>query len=300
MISVPALIEKMYDKVIKAIEEKGKLSTVKKGIILSNALLKVGIDIKGKLFKEIYQNLGGHLRILVVGGAALSPEKEKGFWDLGFNVLQGYGLTETSPVIAAELTKQKRIGSIGKKMPSLEVEIENPDENGVGELLVKGNSVMLGYYENKEANEEVFDKEGWFHTGDLAKIDKDGYIYISGRKKFVIVKKKKKNVYPEEIESLIDNSNLIKESMVFGMPDNDGDVTIGVKVVYDKEYIKNELGNISEEEIRNKIWNWIKEINKTLPKYKYVKKLILTDEELTKTTTLKIKRNIEMKKILKQ
>ena len=177
MISVPALIEKMYDKVIKAIEEKGKLSTVKKGIILSNALLKVGIDIKRKLFKEIYQNLGGHLRILVVGGAALSPEKEKGFWDLGFNVLQGYGLTETSPVIAAELTKQKRIGSIGKKMPSLEVEIENPDENGVGELLVKGNSVMLGYYENEEANEEVFDKEGWFHTGDLAKIDKDGYIF---------------------------------------------------------------------------------------------------------------------------
>ena len=300
MISVPALIEKMYDKVIKAIEEKGKLSTVKKGIILSNALLKVGIDIKRKLFKEIYQNLGGHLRILVVGGAALSPEKEKGFWDLGFNVLQGYGLTETSPVIAAELTKQKRIGSIGKKMPSLEVEIENPDENGVGELLVKGNSVMLGYYENKEANEEVFDKEGWFHTGDLAKIDKDGYIYISGRKKFVIVLKNGKNIYPEEIESLIDNSKLIKESMVFGMPDDDGDVTIGVKVVYDKEYIQSEFGDIPEEEIKDKIWNWVKEINKTLPKYKYVKKLILTDEEFTKTTTLKIKRNIEMKKILKQ
>ena len=300
MISVPALIEKMYDKVIKAIEEKGKLSTVKKGIILSNALLKVGIDIKRKLFKEIYQNLGGHLRILVVGGAALSPEKEKGFWDLGFNVLQGYGLTETSPVIAAELTKQKRIGSIGKKMPSLEVEIENPDENGVGELLVKGNSVMLGYYENEEANEEVFDKEGWFHTGDLAKIDKDGYIYISGRKKFVIVLKNGKNIYPEEIESLIDNSKLIKESMVFGMPDDDGDVTIGVKVVYDKEYIQSEFGEIPEEEIKDKIWNWVKEINKTLPKYKYVKKLILTDEEFTKTTTLKIKRNIEMKKILKQ
>ena len=166
--------------------------------------------------------------------------------------------------------------------------------------MVKGNSIMLGYYENEEANDEVFDKEGWFHTGDLAKIDKDGYIYISGRKKFVIVLKNGKNVFPEEIESLIDNSNLIKESMVFGMPDNDGDVTIGVKVVYDKEYIQTEFGNISEEEIKNKVWNWIKEVNKTLPKYKYVKKLILTDEELTKTTTLKIKRNIEMKKILEQ
>ena len=292
MISVPALVEKMYDKVMKAIEEKGKLSSVKTGIKLSNALLKVGIDIKRKLFKEIYQNLGGHLRILVVGGAPLSAEKEKGFWDLGFNVLQGYGLTETSPVIAAELTKQKRIGSIGKKMPSVEVKIENPDESGVGELLVKGDSVMLGYYENEEANGEVFDKEGWFHTGDLAKIDKDGYIFISGRKKFVIVLKNGKNVYPEEIESLIDRSKLVKESMVYGMPDDDGDVTIGVKVVYDKEYIQNELGDIAQEEIKDKIWNWVKEVNKTLPKYKYVKNLILTDEELTKTTTLKIKRNI--------
>ena len=300
MISVPALIEKMYDKIMKSIEEKGKLSSVKTGIKLSNALLKVGIDIKKKLFKEIYQNLGGHLRILVVGGAPLSPEKEKGFWDLGFNVLQGYGLTETSPVIAAELTKQKRIGSIGKKMPSVDVKIENPDEAGVGELLVKGDSVMLGYYENEEANGEVFDNNGWFHTGDLARIDKDGYIFISGRKKYVIVLKNGKNVYPEEIESLIDRSNLIKESMVYGMPDDDGDVTIGVKVVYDKEYIQNELGNITEEEIREKIWSWVKEVNKTLPKYKYVKSLILTDEELTKTTTLKIKRNIEMEKILKK
>ena len=299
MISVPALIEKMYDKVMKAIDEKGKTSFVKKGITLSNALLKVGIDIKKKIFKEIYQNLGGHLRIVVCGGAPLSPDKEKGFWDLGFNVLQGYGLTETSPVIAAELTKQKRIGSIGKKMPSVEVKIENPDENGVGELIVKGNSVMLGYYENEEANEEVFDKEGWFHTGDLARIDKDGYLYISGRKKFVIVLKNGKNVYPEEIETLIDKSDLIKESMVYGMPDDDGDVTIGVKVVYDKEYIQKKLGDISEEEIKEKIWNWVKEVNKTLPIYKYVKNLILTDEELTKTTTLKIKRNIEMEKILK-
>ena len=300
MISVPALVEKMYDKVMKAIDEKGKTASVKKGILLSNALLKVGIDIKKKIFKEIYQNLGGHLRILVVGGAPLSPEKEKGFWDLGFNVLQGYGLTETSPVIAAELTKQKRIGSIGKKMPSVDVKIENPDESGVGELLVKGDSVMLGYYENEEANGEVFDNNGWFHTGDLARIDKDGYIFISGRKKFVIVLKNGKNVYPEEIESLIDRSSLIKESMVYGMPDDDGDVTIGVKVVYDKEYIQNELGNITEEEIREKIWSWVKEVNKTLPKYKYVKSLILTDEELTKTTTLKIKRNIEMEKILKK
>ena len=299
MICVPVVFEKMYDKLIKTIDEKGKLGTVKKGIKLSNCLLKVGIDIRKILFKEIHDNLGGCLRVMVAGGAALSPEKEKGFWDLGFNVLQGYGLTETSPVIAAELTKQKRLSSIGKKFPSVEVKIDDPDKSGVGELLAKGKSVMLGYYNNEEANKEVFTEDGWFRTGDLARIDKDGYLYISGRKKFVIVLKNGKNVYPEEIESLLEKSDLIKECMVFGMPAKDGDVTLSVKVCYDKDYIKKEFGEIKEEEIKEKIWNWVKEINKTMPKYKYVKKLLLTDEELVKTTTLKIKRNIEMEKIMK-
>ena len=299
MICVPVVFEKMYDKLMKTIEEKGKMPTVKKGIKISNCLLKVGIDIRKKLFKEIHDNLGGCLRVMVAGGAALSPEKEKGFWDLGFNVLQGYGLTETSPVIAAELTKQKRLSSIGKKFPSVEVKIDEPDKEGVGELLAKGDSVMLGYYNNEEANKEVFTEDGWFRTGDLAKIDKNGYLYISGRKKFVIVLKNGKNVYPEEIESLLEKSELIKECMVFGMPARDGDVTLSVEVCYDKDYIQKQFGEISEEEIRNKIWNWVKEVNKTMPKYKYVKKLILTDKELVKTTTLKIKRKIEMEKIMK-
>ncbi len=299
IICVPVVFEKMYDKLIKAIEEKGKLPTVKKGIKLSNVLLKVGIDIRKKLFKEIHDNLGGCIRIMVAGGAALDPEKEKGFWDLGFNVLQGYGLTETSPVVSAELTHQKRLSSIGKKMPSVEVKIDEPNEKGVGELLAKGDSIMMGYYHNEEANQEAFTEDGWFRTGDLARIDKDGYIYIVGRKKFVIVLKNGKNVYPEEIESLIDKSDLVNESMVFGMPAADGDVTLSVKISYNKEYIEKEFGSITEQEIREKIWNWVKEVNKTMPKYKYIKKLFLTDEELVKTTTLKIKRNIEMEKIMK-
>ena len=298
IICVPVVFEKMYDKLIKAIEEKGKLSNVKKGIKISNVLLKVGIDIRKKLFKEIHDNLGGAIRVMVAGGAALDPEKEKGFWNLGFNLLQGYGLTETSPVVAAELTHQKRLGSIGKKLPSVEVKIDEPNEQGIGELLVKGKSVMMGYYDNEEANKESFTEDGWFRTGDLAKIDKDGYIYISGRKKFVIVLKNGKNVYPEEIESLINKSEMIDECMVFGMPTEDGNVTLSVKVVYNKEYINETYGEISEEQLRKKIWNWVKEVNKTMPKYKYVKKLILTDEELVKTTTLKIKRNIEMEKIM--
>lgn len=299
MICVPVVFEKMYDKLMKTIEDKGKMPTVKKGIKLSNCLLKVGIDIRKKLFKEIHDNLGGCLRVMVAGGAALSPEKEKGFWDLGFNVLQGYGLTETSPVIAAELTKQKRLGSIGKKFPSVEVKIDNPDKSGVGELLAKGDSVMIGYYNNEEANEEVFTEDGWFRTGDLARIDKNGYLYISGRKKFVIVLKNGKNVYPEEIESLLEKSELVKECMVFGMPARDGDVTLSVKICYDKDYVKKQFGDIAIDDLKEKIWNWVKEVNKTMPKYKYVKKLILTDEELVKTTTLKIKRNVEMNKIMK-
>ena len=299
MICVPVVFEKMYDKLMKTIEDKGKMPTVKKGIKLSNCLLKVGIDIRKKLFKEIHDNLGGCLRVMVAGGAALSPEKEKGFWDLGFNVLQGYGLTETSPVIAAELTKQKRLGSIGKKFPSVEVKIDNPDKSGVGELLAKGNSVMIGYYNNEEANEEVFTEDGWFRTGDLARIDKNGYLYISGRKKFVIVLKNGKNIYPEEIESLLEKSELVKECMVFGMPARDGDVTLSVKICYDKDYVKKQFGDITIDDLKEKIWNWVKEVNKTMPKYKYVKKLILTDEELVKTTTLKIKRNVEMNKIMK-
>ena len=196
MISVPILFEGMYKKVMKSIEKKGKLETVKKGIKISNFLLKFGIDIRRKIFKEIHDNLGGKVRLFVAGGAAFDPEAEKGFNELGVRTLQGYGLTESSPVIAAEDDKYQRLGSIGKAFPSLEVKIDNPNEEGIGELLAKGPSIMLGYYNNEEATKETLE-DGWLHTGDLAKIDKDGYIFISGRKKFVIVLKNGKNIYPE-------------------------------------------------------------------------------------------------------
>ena len=299
MIVVPILIEKIYEKILKGIEQKGKLGTVKRISKLTDVLLKCGIDLRKKIFKEVHENLGGKLRIIVTGGAALNSDVQRGLQSLGFNVLQGYGLTETSPVVAAELTHQRKTGSIGKKMPSVEVKLENIDEEtGVGELLVKGNSVMLGYYENVEANKESFTKDGWFCTGDYARIDKDGYIYISGRKKFVIVLQNGKNVYPEEIETLIDNLPMVKESLVYATPEDDGDVTISVKTVYDEEYIKEKYGSITEDEIKELIWKEIKNINKTMPKYKYVKKLIFSNEEFEKTTTNKIKRAVEIEKIL--
>ena len=297
MISVPAVFDIIYRKVMKTIEKKGKLGTVQKGKKISNLLLKVKIDVRKQLFKEIHESLGPNLKLVVTGGAALDPETEKGFNDLGFDVEQGYGLTETAPVIAAETPKCRRLGSIGKKFPSVEVKIENPDEDGIGELMVKGPSIMLGYYENEEATKEALEPDGWFHTGDLARIDKDGFIYIAGRKKSVIVLNNGKNVFPEEIETLLNKVEGIKESFVYEKKEDDGDVKVCVKIVYDKEMIK-ELYNIEgEDKIREFLWEKVKDVNKLMPKYKYVREMIITEEELIKTTTLKIKRHEEMKKI---
>ena len=297
MISVPAVFEVIYRKLIKGIEKQGKLETVKKGVKISQALLKLKIDVRKKLFKEIHANLGGKLRLALAGGAALDPQTQKGFNDLGITLLQGYGLTESAPVIAAETPKNRKIGSIGKKLPNVEVKIENPDEEGVGELLAKGPNIMLGYYENEEATKSTLDKEGWLHTGDLARIDKDGYIYISGRKKSVIVLNNGKNVYPEELENLLNKVEGIKESFVYEKKEEDGDVKVCSKIVYDKDLIK-ELYNIEgEDNIKEFLWNKVKEINNLMPKYKYIREMIITEEELIKTTTLKIKRHEEMKKI---
>ena len=297
MISVPILFESMYKQVMKGIEKKGKLETVKKGIKISQFLLKFGIDIRKKLFKEIHDNLGGKVRLFVAGGAALDPEAEKGFNELGFTMYQGYGLTESSPVIAAEDDKYRRLGSIGKAFPSLDVKIDDPDEEGVGELLAKGPSIMLGYYNNEEATKETLE-DGWLHTGDLAKIDKDGYIFISGRKKFVIVLKNGKNIFPEELETLLNKIEGIKESFVYGKPKDDGDYKICAKLVYDKELVKEIYNTENEEELKNILWQEVKKINKTMPPYKYIRDITITDKELIKTTTQKVKRFEEIKTVL--
>lgn len=298
MISVPILFESMYKKVMKGIEKKGKLETVKKGIKISQFLLKFGIDIRKKLFKEIHDNLGGKVRLFVAGGAALDPEAEKGFNELGFTMYQGYGLTESSPVIAAEDDKYRRIGSIGKAFPSLDVKIDEPNEEGVGELLAKGPSIMLGYYNNEEATKETIDEDGWLHTGDLAKIDEDGYIFISGRKKFVIVLKNGKNIYPEELETLVNKIEGVKESFVYGRPEDDGDYKICAKIVYDKELVKEIYKTEDEKELKEILWQEVKKINKTMPAYKYIREITITDKELIKTTTQKVKRFEEIKTVL--
>ena len=298
MISVPAVFDIIYRKVMKTIEKKGKMATLEKGKKISNVLLKVKIDLRKQLFKEVHESLGPKLKLVVTGGAALDPETEKGFNDLGFDVEQGYGLTETAPVIAAETPKCRRLGSIGKKFPSVEVKIDDPDEEGIGELMAKGPSIMLGYYENEEATKSALESDGWFHTGDLARIDKDGFIYIAGRKKSVIVLNNGKNVFPEEIETLLNKVEGIKETFVYEKKEDDGDVKVCVEIVYDKEMIKDLYHIEDEEKIKEFLWKKVKEVNKLMPKYKYVREMIVTEEPLIKTTTLKIKRHEELKKVL--
>lgn len=299
-VGVPLLVEAIYKKVEQGIKKQGKTKIVNIAKKISNILLKFGIDIRRKLFKSIIDELGGHMRFVISGGAPLDKRVAKGFNELGIDLAQGYGLTETSPVIAAENYKKVKYGSIGIPMENVIVEFENKDKNGIGELKVKGPNVMLGYYENPDATKQVL-KDGWFYTGDLGYMDKQGYIFITGRKKDMIVLKNGKKVFPEELEILINRLDEVEECMVFGLPDNKdkNDIKLSVKIVYNKEYVKKEYPNIQKEELEKIVWEKVKEINKTFPPYKYIKNMILTDKELIKTTTKKIKRNEEMKIIQK-
>ena len=298
-IAVPVLTEAMYKAIIKEIEKQGKTKLIKIATAISNFLLKLHIDVRRKLFKQILDNLGGELRLVITGGAASDPVTLKGFNDIGVITLQGYGLSETAPVIAAECKKARRIGSVGFPMINDTIEIVNKDENGIGEIRVKGPNVMLGYYEMPELTNEVL-RDGWFYTGDLGYHDKDGYLFLTGRSKNMIVLKNGKKVFPEEMEMLVNNIDLVNECIVYGEPNpNDAnDVTLSVKIVYDEDVIKEKYSNLSEGELKLDVWNKIKELNMTFPKYKHIKKLIVSHEELIKTTTKKVKRNEEINKIL--
>ena len=298
MIAVPALYNVMYKKTIRTIEKKGKLQDLERGIKISSMVSKTGIDIRRKLFKEIIDNFGGKLRLLVNGGAALDKETEEGFNNLGIKIYQGYGLTETSPVLSSGNDFGARVGSVGQVYPSVKIKFLDKDVDGIGEIAVKGPSVMLGYFNNDEANREVFER-GWFKTGDLGYIDKNGYLFLMGRKKNVIVLKNGKNVYPDEIENVINRIPGIKESFVFGRPESDDptDLRLECKMVYDEALFK-EIHKLSkEEDIKEFLDEKIKEINKTMPNYKFIKEVYITTEPLIKTTTLKIKRFEEMKKM---
>ena len=297
-VCVPLMLEIMYKKIQKGVEEQGKTNLIRTARKVCNFLLKFGIDIRKKVFKPILDQFGGKLRILIAGGAPMNKDTVQGFVDLGINLLQGYGLTETSPVLAGENDKYKRAGSVGFALPGITIKIDNPNEEGIGEIIAKGSTIMHGYIDNEEATNEVL-KKGWFYTGDLGYFDKDGFLFITGRKKDVIVLKNGKNIFPEELEILINQLSYVSESMVYGKPDKDGDLTICAKVVYNQEAMKELYREKESESYHDIIWQDIKNtINKSMPAYKYIREIIVTDEPLIKTTTQKIKRHEELKKIL--
>ena len=298
-VGVPLLVDKMYENIEKEIEKQNKTKLIEFAKGLSNCLLKLHIDIRRKLFKQVIDGLGGEMRFVISGGAPLDKRTEKGFNDLGIKMVQGYGLTETSPVIAAENFKQVKYGSVGVPLKDVQVEIVNKDDKGIGEIRVKGPNVMLGYYENEEATKEVL-KDGWFYTGDLGYIDKKGFLFITGRQKDMIVLKNGKKVFPEELETLVNRIYEVEECFVFGMPEEDdkSKIKVAIKVVYNKDKVKEKYGDISEDDLYKNIWNQIKDVNKTLPPYKYIKHMILTDKPLIKTTTQKIKRKEEIKTVI--
>ncbi len=297
-ICVPLLIEGIYKKVMATAKKQGKDKLISRMIKLTNLLLKVKIDIRRKVFKSVLEQLGGNIRLIVSGASAIDKDALAGFQAFGITTLQGYGLTETSPILTAECEGNLRLGSVGKPLVNIDIKIDNPNEEGIGEVLAKGPNVMQGYYNNPEETAKVF-KNGWFRTGDLGYIDDEGYLFLCGRAKNVIVLKNGKNVYPEEIETLIAALPYVEENMVFGTAKkhDPSDMTIAAKIVYNKEYVKNNYGNISEAELHKIIDKDIDEINKRLPSYKQIIRTIVTDVPTIKTTTAKIKRHEEIKKI---
>ncbi len=296
MLAVPLLIESLYKKITQNIKKSGKETLVNSMIHVTNALKMVGIDIKRKVFAEIHENLGGNLRIIVSAAAPIDRKIGKWVEDIGITFLQGYGLTETAPIAALTPEADPRVGSVGKPVVCAEVKIENPNEDGEGEVWIKSSTLMLGYYENEEATNEVI-KDGWFNSGDIGYQDKDGFIYITGRSKNVIVTANGKNIYPEEIELILQKDiPYISECMVYGKGEKD-DLTVSLKVIPNYEYIKeNVKDNITEDEIYNLIWDEVKKVNKGLTSYKAIKYLEIKKDEFEKTTTMKIKRFAELQK----
>ena len=296
-VAVPLVLETIYKKIQKGIRDQGKEKLVNMMSKLANFLLIFHIVIRRKVFKSVLDQLGGNLRIAYFGAASMDKKVIEGYNNFGIDTVQGYGLTETSPLIAAETDKEHCPGSVGMAPFNVQLKLEDVDENGVGEIVAKGPNIMLGYYENPEATEAVM-KDGWFHTGDLGRFNKDGYLFIAGRKKEVIVLKNGENVFPSDIEFLVNKLHYVKESILFPRENTKGEIALGIKIVYDPDLIKEMFGDKTEEEYKDLIWEDIKVINQELSVFKRIKELIITTEPLEKTTTQKVKRFKEIEKIL--
>lgn len=296
MMSVPLLLENIYKKINKAIASQGQEKKIAFALKLCKMSEKVGVDIRRKMFKPIIDQLGGHLRFFINGAAPIDPVVAQGLNDFGILTVNGYGLTETAPTIASESYRHLKAGSVGKLMPNVEAKIIDPNDEGIGELVVRGDNVMIGYYDDDAATNEVL-IDGWFHTGDLAYFDEEGYLFITGRKKNVIVMKNGKNVFPEEIENLVNILPYVSESMLFTRHKHN-DIVLWLKVVYDSAYFKEH--SITLEELEQKFQKDLDGINDTMPAVKRVHRYFLSDRPTIKTTTQKTKRNVEIEEINKE
>ncbi|MBR3296943.1 MAG: AMP-binding protein, partial [Firmicutes bacterium] len=294
------LLESLYSNIMKSIRRSGKEDIVNAMMSITNGLKSLGIDVKRKVFKEIHEGLGGNLRLIVSAAAPIDRKIGKWFSDLGINFLQGYGLTETSPIAAVTPEYDPRVGSAGKTIAGGIIKVKNPDASGSGELMISTDTLMMGYYEDPEATAEAIetDENGrrWFSSGDLGYIDNDNFVYITGRIKNVIVTQNGKNIYPEELELLLADIPEIRECMVYGKEvDGSKELVVTCRAIPDDDRIKAMHGNVSDKEVYDIIFAKIKEVNRKVTNYKAIKRLELKDGEFIKTSTKKIKRFAEIR-----
>ena len=273
--AVPLAVETIYKRIWFTAKKEGKEEKLKTGLKISKFLMKFGIDVRRKLFKEVIDNLGGNLEMIICGGAFLDPKYENGLFDLGIQVINGYGTTECSPIITCNRLSNFKFGSAGYALECNDVMIKDPDDEGVGEVYAKGTNVMQGYYNDPEATAEAFDGD-WYKTGDYGYMDEDGFLYLRGRKKNLIVLSNGKNVSPEELEDKLMSIDYIKEVVVY---EENGAITA--------EFF---LDTVTYLDAESRIKGDVRALNKTMPAFKQISKIKTRDKEFPKTTTLKIKR----------
>ena len=288
LILVPAFLEVMNRKIWTTARKTGKEGLLKTMMKVSDCLRKLGIDLRKKLFGSVLAAFGGKLELVICGGAKLDEEIIKTFDSLGITILNGYGITECAPLISANRNKYRKPGSVGTPILACRVKIDNPDENGEGEICVKGPNVMLGYYNNPEATAEVFDKDGYFHTGDYGRLDEEGWIYITGRKKNLIILSNGKNVYPEEIEADLQKVEGVNEVVVYAGESKvqKDKITIVAEIFPDADLLADK--GITDPQAYFE--EQVKILNAKMPSYKAVKRVKLRDVEFQKNTSRKITR----------
>jgi len=294
MLAVPLIFEMMHKKILSKAKESGKDKTLRRMMNISRKfkLYNKG-NITRRLFSNVHNVTGGKISQFIAGGAAINPQAIEDYEAMGFPIFQGYGMTECSPIIAVNKDRYSKAAAAGLPLPGTEVKIYNPDEKGIGEIICRGPSVMLGYYRDDDATREAL-RNGWLHTGDYGYFDQDGFLYVSGRKKSVIITKNGKNIFPEEVEFYLTESEYIEEALVHGIDGlRNDDVIIKAEIFPNYPLFENENPEVSEDYIEEKIGEIIEKINDTVPKYKRIKRYYIRKTEFEKTTTKKIKRYLD-------